>query len=225
MADVREPGASGTLEARYISHETAKSKAGKSWAKVKITIDGVSVQARAYGDELIGTLEGFSKQEPFTFWGVLDSSTSDQGMVFTNLKIAKIYEDGNRNGGSQVYVLGKITEIGEVIGKKDGKVMGKFMDLDTTSNPAYPSKVRLQFAFGTGPGDLKVGEVIEIDAFMNKYGIWVVEGPEQKQTGRAVPEGTRSFRRPAPPKEAKGTSSDETEESKAPATEDPGIDW
>jgi hypothetical protein len=202
MADTRDPGASGTLEARFISLEKAVSKNGKAWGKVKLDVAGVEVQARAYGDTVLGKLEGFAKREVVTFWGTLESSKTDQGNVFTNLKIAKVYDDGDdRDGGKQCYVLGTITEIGDVIGK-DGKNYGKYMDMDVTANTDYPTFVRLQFAFGTGPGDLAVGECIEIDTYLSKFGIWVVDGPEKTGGTRAIPEGTRSFRREEPKGEA-----------------------
>lgn len=227
MADVREPGASGTLEARFISLEKSKSKAGKTWAKVKLIIGESEVDARAYGDNVIGKLEGFAKRELFTFWGTLDSSKGTEGGVFTNLKIAKVYDDGDREGGQQCYILGTIKEIGEIIGKKDGKVIAKYMDLDVTSNPQYPSFVRLQFAFGTGPGDLAVGETIEIDAYLNKFGMWVVDGPERRQT-KEVPAGTRSFRRDTPkPERTKAPEKESAAEhntTPAPAS-DEDVPW
>lgn len=194
MTETRTPGASGTLIARFVGMTKKTSSKGNTYANIEVTIGEAKIRGVSYSAEVISTLEGYVAGESLLFWGTVNSSPSlqDPSRVFSNLKINKVYAPGEREGGDSIYVLGTITDIGEVT--KDGKKLGTYVDLDVTSNPAYPESLRLQLAYKTAIGDLRKGDSIEVDAYLSKFGIWVFDGPVSE--GKALPPGTKSLRKP-----------------------------
>lgn len=211
MTEQRTPGASGTLLARLVSFEKKTSSKGSTYASIEVTIGEAKIRGVSYSAEVLSTLEGYVAGESVLFWGTVSSSPSrqDPSRVFSNLKINKVYAPGDREGGDSIYVLGTITDIGEVT--KDGKKLCTYVDLDITSNPAYPESLRLQLAYKTSIGDLRKGDTIEVDAYLNKFGIWVFDGPVSE--GKQLPPGTKSLRKPrqassSTPASAPGSSQD-----------------
>lgn len=228
MAD-KKFGAGGTIRGRFLSLEKKISAAGKSWAMVEIDVDGHKVKARSFSDDAIKALSGLAKNESFPFWGKVNSSLSTQGKMFTNLQIAKVYDD-DREGYDSIMVHGIVKDMGNVMSSKDpSKMVGKFVDIDITQEEKYPEMIRLQLAFGFDT-TFQVGDKVAVEAFMDKFGIWVFEGDIKKESNSRYDADTKVQRRsnrPAPQRSGNSAPADEpaAPEGSSGSVPDDDIPW
>lgn len=191
MSTDMNKGAKGVLVTTLESLDFKTTARGKRYAMLKLERGGVVFRASSFAQAATKSLEAFTEGESCCVFGLVESRDVD-GKVYTDFKILKVYEEPQDDAG--IFVTGTVKDSGST-------KYEKWVDIDTTADPEYPSFVRISYAKDSSREFSEGEEVIDLRVSpKGRFGVWTLleTKPAAKRTQRPASKPAPAPVDPAP---------------------------